>query len=198
VNTLSTLPALFLIDRIGRRPLLLSGAAGTFISLVIVGAVIGAYGDTLKDHPAAGWTGIAFVYIYDVNFSYSWAPIGWVLPSEIYNIGNRSKAMSLTTSSTWMCNFIIGLVTPDMLETIGYGTYLFFAAFALIAFFFTWFIIPETMGKSLEDMDKVFGDTTAHEEKTRLYQIAQSLGLEEAEQAALDEKADKALQTETT
>ncbi|KAH4087715.1 hypothetical protein HBH48_136270 [Parastagonospora nodorum] len=198
VNTLSTLPALFLIDKIGRRPLLLSGAAGTFISLCIVGGVIGGYGNTLKDHPAAGWTGIAFVYIYDVNFSYSWAPIGWVLPSEIYNIGNRSKAMSLTTSSTWMCNFIIGLVTPDMLETIGYGTYLFFAAFALIAFFFTWFLIPETKGKTLEEMDAVFKDTTAHEEKTRLYNIAQTLGLEEAENAAFDEKPHKALQTEMT
>ncbi|KAF1944743.1 D-xylose-proton symporter [Clathrospora elynae] len=197
VNTLSTLPALFLIDKVGRRPLLLCGAAGTCISLLIVGGVIGGYGATLRDHPAAGWTGIAFIYIYDVNFSYSWAPIGWVLPSEIYNIGNRSKAMSLTTSSTWMCNFIIGLVTPDMLESIGYGTYLFFAAFALIAFVFTWFLIPETKGKSLEEMDAVFGDTTAHEEKSRLYNIAQSLGLEEAEAAAYDEKPVKAIQTET-
>ncbi|KAF2632981.1 hypothetical protein BU25DRAFT_454132 [Macroventuria anomochaeta] len=63
VNTLSTLPALFLIDKVGRKPLLLCGAAGTFISLVIVGGVIGEYGDTLRDHSAAGWTGIAFVYI---------------------------------------------------------------------------------------------------------------------------------------
>ena len=83
VNTLSTLPALFLIDRIGRRPLLMAGAVGTCISLVIVGAIIGAYGATLPDHKAAAWTGIAFIYIYDVNFSYSFAPIGWVLPSEI-------------------------------------------------------------------------------------------------------------------
>ncbi|KAF1846972.1 D-xylose-proton symporter [Cucurbitaria berberidis CBS 394.84] len=198
VNTLSTLPALFLIDKVGRRPLLLCGAAGTFISLVIVGGIIGKYGSTLKDHPSAGWAGIAFIYIYDVNFSYSWAPIGWVLPSEIYNLGNRSKAMSLTTSSTWMCNFIIGLVTPDMLEKIGYGTYLFFAAFALIAFVFTWFLIPETKGKSLEEMDMVFGDTTAQEEKNRLFNIAQSLGLEEAEAAAYDEKPVKVIQTETT
>ncbi|KAL1608151.1 hypothetical protein SLS60_003090 [Paraconiothyrium brasiliense] len=196
VNTLSTLPALFLIDRVGRKPLLLCGAAGTFISLVIIGGVIGGYGATLKDHPAAGWTGIAFVYIYDVNFSYSWAPIGWVLPSEIYNIGNRSKAMSLTTSSTWMCNFIIGLVTPDMLDTIGWGTYIFFAAFALIAFVFTWFLIPETKGKSLEEMDAVFGDTTAHEEKARLYTIATSLGLEEAQAAAYDVKNEKVLYAE--
>ncbi|KAF3343477.1 hypothetical protein VdG2_08271 [Verticillium dahliae VDG2] len=70
----------------------------------------------------AGWAGIAFIYIYDINFSYSFAPIGWVLPSEIFNLGNRSKAMAITTSATWMSIFVIGLVTPDMLETIGYGT----------------------------------------------------------------------------
>lgn len=177
VNTLSTLPALFLIDKVGRRPLLLSGAAGTFISLLIVGAILGKYGDGISAYPAAGWTGIAFIYIYDINFSYSFAPIGWVLPSEIFNLGNRSKAMAITTSTTWMCNFIIGLVTPDMLETIKWGTYIFFAAFAFIAFFFTYFFIPETKGKSLEDMDEIFGDTAAHEEKQRLFNIAASLGL---------------------
>ena len=106
--------------------------------------------------------------------------------------------MSLTTSSTWICNFIIGLVTPDMIEAISYGTYLFFAAFALIAFAFAWFVILETKGKPLEEMGAVFGDTTAHEEKTRLYIIAASLGLEEAEAAADDEKLEKPIQLETT
>lgn len=124
VNSLSTLPALFLIDKVGRRPLLLSGAVGTFISLVIVGSIIASFSD-LASNKAAGWTGIAFIYIYDINFSYSFAPIGWVLPSEIFNLGSRSKAMSITTSATWMCNFIIGLVTPDMLDSIKYGTYFF-------------------------------------------------------------------------
>ncbi|KAK1997084.1 general substrate transporter [Colletotrichum falcatum] len=179
VNTLSTLPALFLIDKVGRRPLLLCGAAGTCISLVIVGSIIGGFGESLQSHTSAGWAGIAFIYIYDINFSYSFAPIGWVLPSEIFNLGNRSKAMAITTSATWMCNFIIGLVTPDMLETIGFGTYLFFAAFCALAFIMTYFFVPETRGKSLEDMDLVFGDTAAHAEKARLMTIAASVGLTE-------------------
>ncbi|KAK7725745.1 hypothetical protein SLS57_003811 [Botryosphaeria dothidea] len=180
VNTFSTLPALFLIDKVGRRPLLICGALGTLISLVIVGGIVGGYGSSLVSHKAAGWTGIAFIYIYDINFSYSFAPIGWVLPAEIFNLSNRSKAMSITTSATWMCNFIIGLITPDMLEKIGYGTYLFFAAFCLLALLFTYFFVPETRGKSLEDMDAVFGDTAAHEEKARLFNIAADLGIIES------------------
>ena len=179
VNTLSTIPAVILIDKVGRRSLLMCGAMGTFISLVIVGAIIGAYGSSLVSHKTAGWVGIAFIYIYDVNFSYSWAPIGWVLPSEIFTLAQRSKAISITTSTTWMCNFIIGLVTPDMLNTVKWGTYIFFAAFCLIAFGFTYFFIPETQGKSLEDMDIAFGDTAAHEEKARLYQISLQLQGEE-------------------
>jgi len=175
VNTLSTLPALFLIDKVGRRPLLMCGAIGTCISLTIVGSVIGRYGSDLASHKAAGWTGVAFVYIYDINFSYSFGPIGWVLPSEIFTLANRSKAMSITTSTTWMCNFIVGLVTPDMLEHLTWGTYIFFAAFAIMALIFTYYFVPETRGKSLEDMDVIFGDTAAHEEKVRLFNIASEL-----------------------
>ncbi|CZR67022.1 probable transporter (major facilitator superfamily) [Phialocephala subalpina] len=175
VNTLSTLPALFLIDKVGRRPLLMCGAFGTMVSLVIVAGIIGSYGDELVNHKSAGWAGIAFIYIYDINFSYSFAPIGWVLPSEIFNLAIRSKAISITTSTTWMCNFIIGLVTPDMLNSITYGTYIFFAAFALIALAFVYFLVPETRGKTLEDMDAVFGDSAAFEEKQRMRQIEAQL-----------------------
>ncbi|RAO72846.1 uncharacterized protein BHQ10_008858 [Talaromyces amestolkiae] len=175
VNCLSTLPALFLIDRVGRRPLLMCGAIGTCVSLVIVAGIIGAYGSSLVNHKSAGWAGIAFIYIYDINFSYSFAPIGWVLPSEIFNLSIRSKAISITTSATWMCNFIIGLVTPDMLSSITWGTYLFFAVFCLLAFAFTFFVIPETRGKTLEDMDLIFGDTAAHEEKQRIVHIEAQL-----------------------
>ncbi|KAI9047372.1 hypothetical protein LZ554_008818 [Drepanopeziza brunnea f. sp. 'monogermtubi'] len=176
INMLATLPALLFIDRIGRRPLLMSGAAGTFLSLVIVGAIIAAFDpEGLAANKAAGWAGIAFIYVYDVNFSYSFAPIGWVLPSEIFPLSIRSKAVSVTTSTTWMCNFVIGLATPDMLATITYGTYFFFAAFCLLALAFTYFCVPETQGRTLEDMDLVFGDRDAHEEKERVRAVEAQL-----------------------
>lgn len=92
-----------------------------------------------------------------------------------------------------MSNFIIGLVTPDMLATITWGTYIFFAAFCLLAFLFTYFLIPETRGKTLEDMDLVFGDTEAHEEKERIRGIEAQLrgvhidGTENEKEAAIAE-----------
>ena len=111
------------------------GAVGCVISLVIVGSMIAAFAGEFPSHTAAGRTAIAFVYIYDVNFSYSWAPIGWVLPSEIFSLETRSTGVSITTSATWMSNFIIGLVSPRMLKTIpNGGTYFIFATFGVIGF----------------------------------------------------------------
>lgn len=78
VNTLSTIPAVLFIDKLGRQKLLMSGAVGTCISLAIVGAIIGAYRDSLPSYKVVGWVGIAFIYIYDINFSYS---LGKFMPS---------------------------------------------------------------------------------------------------------------------
>jgi hypothetical protein len=83
--------------------------------------------------------------------------------------------MSVTTSTTWICNFVIDLVTPDMLRVITRETYIFFAFFCLLAAAFTYFFVPETKAKSLENVDEVSGDTAAHEEKERLYHIAAGL-----------------------
>jgi len=91
---LSTLPAVMLLDTVGRRPLLMSGALGCCVALLIVGSLVAAFGNDWPAHAAAGHTAIggcicrsyavhhdlfllAFVYIYGINFAYSWAPIGW-------------------------------------------------------------------------------------------------------------------------
>ncbi|KIK76447.1 hypothetical protein PAXRUDRAFT_169987, partial [Paxillus rubicundulus Ve08.2h10] len=104
VNMLSTLPAVVLLDSVGRRPLLMWGAIGCFVSLVMVGSLTAVYGDDWPAHMIVGRVAIAFVFLYDVNFSYSWAPIGWVIPSEIFPLHLRSTGISIATSTTWMSN----------------------------------------------------------------------------------------------
>ncbi|KAI9571211.1 general substrate transporter [Boletus coccyginus] len=149
VNTLSTLPAVIFLDSVGRRPLLMWGAAGC-----------------------------SFIFLYDVNFSYSWAPIGWLIPSEIFPLHLRSTGISITTSTTWMSNFVIGLVSPTMLTTIpSGGTYFFFAGFAILAFLTTWLFYPETKGRTLEEMDAAFGDNATDREREHMERICRELGL---------------------
>lgn len=88
--------------------------------------------------PQVGWIGRNCFYLYLCYQLFLFmAPIGWVLPSEIFSLGIRSKAIAITTSSTWMNNFIIGLVSPKMIQNITWGTYVIFAGFALIALLFT-------------------------------------------------------------
>ncbi|KAH7888933.1 general substrate transporter [Phlebopus sp. FC_14] len=178
VNSLSTLPAVVLLDSVGRRPLLMCGSAGCFVSLIIVGSLIAVYGTDWPAHTTAGRVAIAFVFLYDVNFSYSWAPIGWVLPSEIFPLHLRSTGISITTSTTWMSNFIIGLVSPIMLTQIASGgTYFFFAAFALLSFLTAFFFYPETRGRTLEEMDAAFGDNGTEKERQHMETICRELGL---------------------
>jgi len=69
--------------------------------------------------------------------------------------------------SNWGNNFIIGLITPPMIENISFGTYIFFASFCLIALVWVWFFIPETNGRTLEQMDFVFKDNQSNEERAR-------------------------------
>lgn len=89
VNCLSTLPALFFIDKVGRRALLMAGATGTCISLAIVGGILGGYGSTLAVHRSAGWCAIAFIYIYDINFSYSFGEYSDLLCENIADNFNQ-------------------------------------------------------------------------------------------------------------
>ena len=77
--------------------------------------------------------------------------------------------------SNWFNNFIIGLVTPALIQKTGYGAYVFFAVFCLLSGIWTFFVVPETAGRSLEDMDAVFGDNTGHMDDVRRREILATL-----------------------
>ncbi|EIW83361.1 general substrate transporter [Coniophora puteana RWD-64-598 SS2] len=197
VNSVFTIPAVLFLDSLGRKPLLMSGALGCCSSLIIVGSLVATYSSDWPAHTVAGHVAIAFVYIYNAHFSYSWAPIGWVLPSEIFPLHLRSTGISITTSTSWMMSLcenikfrpnrklnpffsIIGLASPTMLTNIpSGGTYFFFAGFALLAFLTSWLFFPETKGRTLEEMDKTFGDNSTEQEREHMDRICRELGLPE-------------------
>ncbi|KAG1752876.1 general substrate transporter [Suillus lakei] len=178
VNMLATLPAIVLVDNVGRRPLLISGAAGCFTCLAIVGSIVTVYGKDWPAHVVAARTVIFFVFLYNVIFSYSWAPMGWVVTSEIFPLHLRSTGMSMTTSTMWSSNFTAGLFAPAMvIPSAGGIGYYIYAGFSLAALLSAIFFFPETKGRTLEEMDPLFRDNAADCQREHKEGICRELGL---------------------
>ncbi|EIM23001.1 sugar transporter [Wallemia mellicola] len=178
VNFVATIPVVLIVDKIGRRPLLIIGAAGCLISHIIVASLLAGYDDSLpKD---AGYAAVVFIFIFCVMSAISFSPIGWLLPSEAFPLSLRSTGVSVTTAITWTSNMIIGLATPSMFDGMtSYGTFYFFAGWSGLALLFALFILPETKGLTLEQMDQAFpGANNAVYEKEMMAQVYQELGYE--------------------
>ena len=90
---------------------------------------------------------------------FSWGPIPWLLGAEIFPLRARAKGMALSTSTNWICNFIIAFITPPLFSALGGGYYFLLLGFTAISGIFVWFVYPETAGKTLEDLGEVFGDS---------------------------------------
>jgi len=175
-----TLPAVLFLDNFGRKTFLITGAVGMCICHVIVAAVDGSFENSWSTHRSAGWASIAFIWLFAVNFAYSWGPVAWVLTQEIFPNSMRSRGVSIVASTNWMFNFIIGLTTRDMLDSMKFGTYIFFAAFCAGGAIFVWLLVPETKNKTLEELDIYFGgdnDSIAATDRARMQRIEESLGL---------------------
>lgn len=154
-----------IIDRVGRRPLAIYGAIGGGVAWTVMAALSGVYSKDWKANPAAGWGAVAMAFVFIMVYGISYAPLGWALPAEVFPNAIRSKGVALSTATVWLCNFIVGVATPPMIENLGFGTYVFFGAWCYLASVWAFFLVPETEGKTLEEMDAVFGDNSAHEEK---------------------------------
>ena len=159
------------MDALGRKPLLMFGSILMMISQLVIAGLVGKYHSSWPTHRAEGWLSVAFLLFYMLSFGASWGPIPWAMPSEIFPSSVRAKGVALSTCSNWFNNFIIGLITPPMVENTGYGAYVFFGVFCLLSLSWVWFFVPETRGRTLEQMDHVFKDTTSEEEEARRVQI---------------------------
>ncbi|KAE8227875.1 hypothetical protein CF326_g7215 [Tilletia indica] len=164
-----------LVDRVGRKPLLAFGSIGMTVCLAIVAGLTARFSSDWASHRGEGWTAVAFVFCYMVIFGMSWGPVPWAMPAEIFPSSLRAKGVALSTVSNWFNNFIIGLITPPLIQSTGYGAFVFFAVFSFLSLFFTIFVVPETRGVTLEQMDSLFGDSTGKLDEARIRQIEQDL-----------------------
>ncbi|MFD0903546.1 sugar porter family MFS transporter [Actinomadura sediminis] len=158
VNVVFTLVAIALIDRIGRRPLLLTGAAGMTLSLGTL-AVCFSTATVVDGEPAlgdvAGPVALVAANVFVASFAATWGPVVWVMLGEMFNNFIRAAALAVATASQWIANWVITTTFPELSSVslvLAYGLYTFFAA---LAFLFTWKVVPETKGRELEDMDKL-------------------------------------------
>ena len=124
----STVPPWYLVDRWGRRPILLSGAVAMIISLSMISYFI------FIDVPYTPRLVVIFVMIYNAAFGYSWGPIPWLYPPEILPLSIRAKGASLSTASNWAFNWLVGEMTPILQDLIKWRLYLLHAFFCAVSF----------------------------------------------------------------
>ncbi|WP_341268356.1 sugar porter family MFS transporter [Gordonia malaquae] len=173
INIATTLVAIALVDRVGRRPLLLVGSVGMTVTLAAVAVCFGQLTDktengqvVMKDGEAVQtlpgtWGVVALIAAngFVVFFGMSWGPMVWVLLGEMFPNRFRAAALSVAAAGQWAANWVITMTFPaikDFSLTFGYFMY---AAFAFLSFLFVAKFVPETKGRSLEDMDRLAGVT---------------------------------------
>lgn len=152
-----------LIDHMGRRNLLMIGAAGGAFCMYFIGAYIKIANTEAKLASGAdvslssgGIAAVFFFYLYTAFYTPSWNGTPWVLNSEMFDQNTRSLGQANAAANNWFWNFIVARFTEQMFRAWGFGVYLFFASLMVISIFFVFFCIPETKGVPLEAMDKLF------------------------------------------
>jgi MFS family permease len=97
-------------------------------------------------------------------YAFTYGPLAWTLTAEVFPSSKRATGVGAATALLWLANFVIGVIVPQMLISIGWGTYLFFGCFCFAASVFSFFFVPETANKTLEQISMQFGDNIAAQE----------------------------------
>ncbi len=156
VNVIMTIVAMVLIDRVGRRPLLLVSLAGMAIALVVLG-----YG-FLASTSNSGLAGLSVVclMVFVGAFAVGLGPIFWLLIAEIYPLRVRGLAMSLATTANWGSNLIVSLTFLTLLQALGPATtFWLYGLVAILAWYFAFRMVPETRGRTLEEIERYWRPT---------------------------------------
>lgn len=151
INLLFTLVAVWLLDRIGRKALLLIGLIGMLISLGFLDFSL------FFPQYSINWISASSVMIYVASFAIGLGPVTWVVISEIYPSHIRGRAMGIAVLANWLGNYLVSLLFPKMVEDIGAGgAFAIFAVMTLFSIFYIYKALPETKGKTFEEIQRLF------------------------------------------
>tara|TARA_R110002096_G_scaffold9533_1_gene37519 strand:- start:1799 stop:3220 length:1422 start_codon:yes stop_codon:yes gene_type:complete len=155
VNFLFTIVAVKNVDKHGRKPLMLIGALGMAVAMLALGFVFFS--------GATGYLALGCMMLYVASFALSWGPVVWVLLSEIFPNKIRGKAMAVAVAAQWISNYLVSLTFPMMndntalTEQFNHGfAYWVYGLMSLLAMWFVWKYVPETKGKTLEEMESLW------------------------------------------
>jgi len=160
-NVVVTIVAILLVDRVGRRPILLTGSVGMALSLGLM-ALAFAFAVT-KDGAVSlpnPWGPVALISanVFVICFGASWGPLVWVLLGEIFPSRIRGKALGVAAAAQWIANFLVTVSFKPLADFSLPFTYGMYAVFAALSFFFVFFKIPETNGMALEQAETLFSN----------------------------------------
>jgi len=159
VNIFFTIVAIVLVDRLGRKPLLLAGSLGQAVMLGVMAFIFSSAQsggpDSLSLSPQMGFYALIAANAYVAFFAFSWGPVMWVMLGEMFPNQYRGAALALCGVAQWGANFLITISFPVLLTNLGLGiSYGLYAFFGLVAYVFVKIFVEETKGKSLEDMSR--------------------------------------------
>lgn len=147
VNAIFTVVAILLIDRLGRKPLLLIGAAGMGVSFALAGSAF-------YMHATGIWV-LLFILVYIASFAVALGPVVWVVISEIFPTRIRGRAMAIATVCLWIACYMVSLTFPILVDRFGDPfTFWLYGFMCAVTFLFVWLVLPETKGRTLEEIEK--------------------------------------------
>jgi SP family sugar:H+ symporter-like MFS transporter len=157
INIVATILAMALIDRVGRKPLLLAGSIGMIATLACVAVAFStahpdARGQPVLAHGVA-LAGLVAVNLYIIAFGVSWGPVMWVLLGEMFPTRMRGTGLAIAGATNWVANFVVTVTFLPLMNAAGLaGAYSAYLVAALLSLFFVWRYVRETKGKALEEM----------------------------------------------
>ncbi|KAF2743347.1 general substrate transporter [Sporormia fimetaria CBS 119925] len=174
VNVGSTPISFWTIEKLGRRTLLIYGAIGMLTCEFIIAAV----GTVAEGSATAGYILIIFTCFYIFFFASTWGPAAWVVIGEIFPLPIRAKGVALSTASNWLWNFVIGYVTPYMVDRdqgdMRSKVFFVWGSTCTLCVIFAYLLVPETKGLSLEQVDRMLEETVPRKSKSWVPRVTET------------------------